>query len=70
MLVVSEGIAQDRTSPWDMVIGYLPYYMQGMDLGVIKNEVGDAARKAGFTRLEKRTEMLCAGEQDIDILRK
>lgn len=29
--VDSEGIAPDYTGPWDMTLGYLPYYMQGMD---------------------------------------
>ena len=70
MLVISEGISHDHTSPWDMVLGYLPYYMQGMDMGVQKNEVSDAAKRAGFVSCEKRTELLCSGLQDIDILRK
>lgn len=67
--VDSEGIAPDHTGPWDMTLGYLPYYMQGMDMGVLKNEVSDAAAQMGF-RCEKRTELLCSGWQDIDILRK
>lgn len=67
--VDSEGIAPDYTGPWDMTLGYLPYYMQGMDMGVLKNEVSDAAAQIGF-RCEKRTELLCSGWQDIGILRK
>ena len=70
MLVISEAIAADHTSPWDMVMGYLPYYMQGMDMGVQKNEISDAAKRVGFKNCEKRTEMLCSGLQDIDIFRK
>lgn len=70
MLVISEAIAADHTSPWDMVLGYLPYYMQGMDMGVLENEVSDAAKDAGFVNCEKRTELLCSGLQEIDILRK
>lgn len=69
MLAVSEGIEPDHTGPWDMTLGYLPYYLQGMDMGVLKNEISDAAKKAGF-QCEKRTELLCSGLQDIDILRK
>ena len=53
-----------------MVMGYLPYYFQGMDMGVLKNEVSDAAVRVGFTKCEKRTECLCSGTQDIDIIRK
>ena len=67
--VDSEGIAPDYTGPWDMTLGYLPYCMQGMDMGVLKNEVSDAAAQVGF-RCEKRTELLCSGWQDIDILRQ
>ncbi|MDD3415019.1 MAG: class I SAM-dependent methyltransferase [Lachnospiraceae bacterium] len=70
MLVISEGIEMDHTGPWDMVMGYLPYYMQGMNMGVQKNEVSDEAKRIGFAKCEKRTEMLCSGTQDIDILRK
>lgn len=70
LLVISEGIAQDKTGPWDMVLGYLPYYLHGMDMGVLKDEVAEAAKRAGFTRFEKHTEILCSGTQDIDILRK
>lgn len=70
LLVVGEGIAPDQTGPWDMVMGYLPYYFQGMDMGVLKDEVVQAAKAAGFTNFEKRTELLCSGTQDIDILRK
>ena len=70
LLVISEAILPDHTGPWDMVMGYLPYYFQGMDMGVLKNEVSDAATRVGFTNCEKRTERLCSGTQDIDIIRK
>lgn len=70
LIAVSEGIEADITGPWDMVMGYLPYYLQGMDMGVKKNEVVNAARNVGFTGFEKRTELLCSGTQDIDIIRK
>ncbi len=70
LVVISEGLEPDITGPWDMVMGYLPYYLQGMDLGVKKDEAAKAAREAGFTRFEKRTQLLCSGIQDIDIIRK
>lgn len=69
-VTINEAILPDHTGPWDMVMGYLPYYLQGMDMGVLKNEVSDAARRVGFVSQEKRTETLCSGTQDIDILRK
>lgn len=70
LLVVGEGLAADHTGPWDMVMGYLPYSLQGMELGVLHNEVPDAAKAAGFTRLEQSTQLLCSGTQDICIIRK
>ena len=70
LLVISEGVEWDHTGPWDMVMGYLPYYMQGMDMAVLKNEISDAAAKVGFSSAEKKTELLCSGVQDIDIFRK
>lgn len=70
LLVAGEGIQPDHTGPWDMVMGYLPYYFQGMDMGVLRDEVVQAAKRAGFSRFEKLTETLCSGTQDIDIIRK
>lgn len=70
LLVVGEGISVDHTEPWDMVLGYLPYYFQGMELGVLHNEVQDAAKAVGFTKFERYTALLCSGTQDICIIRK
>lgn len=41
LLVISEGIAPDLSGPWDMVTGYLPYHLNGMDIGVKSGEVED-----------------------------
>lgn len=70
LLVVSEGIAEDLSGPWDMMTGYLPYFLNGMDLAVRAGEVEAAARAAGFTKIESRTEQLCSGTQDILMIRK
>ena len=70
LVAISEGVASDLSGPWDMVTGYLPYYLNGMDMGVRAGEVEEAARKAGFTRIETHTEVLYSGEQDVHILRK
>lgn len=70
LLVISEGIAPDLSNPWDMVTGYLPYYLNGMDMGVKAGEIPAAAKKAGFTRVETHAEILCSGEQEIHVLRK
>ena len=70
LLVISEGIDLAHPGPWDMLMGYLPYYFQGMDMGVRKGEVALAAEAAGFTEVETRTELLCSGNQDVIVLRK
>ena len=67
---IGEGIQTDFSGPWDMVMGYLPYWLQGMDLAVRKGEIEAAAKEAGFRETETRTGLLCSGTQDIVILRK
>ncbi len=67
---IGEGVAPDFSGPWDMVMGYLPYWLQGMDLAVRKGELEAAAKEAGFRETETRTALLCSGTQDIVILRK
>ena len=41
-----------------------------LDLAVRAGEVEAAARAAGFTKIECRTEQLCSGTQDILVIRK
>ncbi len=70
VVCVGEGIKQDFSEPWDMVMGYLSYWFQGADLAVRAGEIESAAVQAGFRSTETRTELLCSGTQDIVILRK
>ncbi len=67
---IGEGIEKDYSAPWDMIMGYLSFRLQGVDMAVRAGEVEEAAKKAGFTGIEKSTELLCFGTQDIVILRK
>ena len=67
---IGEGVNPDFSGPWDMVMGYLPYWFQGMDLALRKGEIEAAAKEAGFRETETRTGLLCSGTQDIVILRK
>lgn len=55
LVCVSEGIERDTSGPWDMVMGYLPYYLRGMPFALLKNEVADAAKEAGFINAENET---------------
>ena len=70
VISIGEGVQPDFSGPWDMVMGYLPYWFQGMDLAVRKGEIEAAAKEAGFRETETRTGLLCSGTQDIVILRK
>lgn len=70
VVCVGEGIQPDLFAPWDMIMGYLPYMLQGMDMSVKHGEIEVAAKAAGFSGIETRTELLCSGTQDIVILRK
>ncbi len=70
VVLISEGVRPDFSAPWDMIMGYLPYWLQGMDMAVRHGEIEASAKKAGFRNIETRTELLCSGTQDIVILRK
>ncbi len=70
VVCVGEGIKPDLSAPWDMIMGYLPYMLQGMDMSVKQGEIEKAAKHVGFSEIETRTELLCSGTQDIIILRR
>ncbi len=70
LVCISEGIEHDVSGPWDMVMGYLPYYLRGMPFALLKDEVADAAEKEGFIKAEKQTRRMTIGIQDIDIFKK
>lgn len=69
-LCLNEGLEPDRSAPWDMVLGYMTYNLQGMPMGVLKGQVEQAAKAGGFTSVENRTLLLSTGTHDINILRK
>ena len=48
----------------------LPYYLQGMNIGVEQGEIVKAAETVGFIKNETDTRILCYGTQDIVVLRK
>lgn len=70
VLCLNEGLEPDRSGPWDMVLGYLTYNMQGIPMGVIKGQVAENAKAGGFKSIENRTLLLSTGTHDINILRK
>lgn len=69
VLCLNEGIEADYSDPWEMVVGYMTYQMQGMPMGMIKGQVKQLAGAGGFTNVENRTELLSTGTHDVNILR-
>ena len=69
VICINEGIEADYSDPWEMVIGYMTYQMQGMPMGMIKGQVKQLAESGGFTNVENRTVLLSTGTHDINILR-
>ena len=69
VLCLNEGIEADYSDPWEMVLGYMTYQMQGMPMGIIKGQVKQLAEAGGFASVENRTELLSTGTHDINILR-
>lgn len=70
LISFSEGIHRDFSGPWDMILGWLPYYMQGMDMGILENEVSDSALRCGFASAEKHSGLYSSGSMELDIIRK
>jgi SAM-dependent methyltransferase len=69
VVCLNEGIEPDYSEPWDMILGYMAFNLQGMPIGVIKGQVADAAKIGGFHSVENRSALLSTGMHDIHILR-
>ncbi len=69
VLCLNEGIEPDYSGPWDMILGYMAFNLQGMPMGVIKGQIADTAKTAGFNSIENRGVLLSTGTYDINILR-
>ena len=70
VVCLNEGIEADYSGPWDMILGYMAFNLQGMPIGVIKGQIADAAKSGGFHSVENHTVLLSTGTHDINILRK
>ena len=69
VVCLNEGIEPDYSGPWDMILGYMAFNLQGIPMGVIKGQVSDAAKAAGFNSIENHTLLLSTGTHDINVLR-
>ena len=70
VVCLNEGIEPDYSGPWDMILGYMAFNLQGMPIGVLKGQIADAAKSGGFHSVENHTVLLSTGTHDINILRK
>ena len=68
-MCLNEGIEPDYSGPWDMILGYMAFNLQGMPIGVIKGQIAHAAKSGGFHSVENRSVLLSTGMHDINILR-
>jgi len=69
VVCLNEGIEPDYSGPWDMILGYMAFNLQGMPIGVLKGQIADAAKSGGFHSVENRSVLLSTGMHDINILR-
>ena len=69
VVCLNEGIEPDYSGPWDMILGYMAFNLQGMPIGVIKGQIAHAAKSGGFHSVENRSVLLSTGMHDINILR-
>ncbi len=65
-----EGLAQERTSPPEVVISRLSLALEGQDVSFDKGQIAGLALAAGFASLEERKINMLFGENEVAILRK
>lgn len=69
VVCLNEGIEPDYSGPWDMVVGYMAFNLQGVPMGIIRGQIAEAAKAGGFASVENRSERFSTGNHDINILR-
>jgi hypothetical protein len=69
-MCISEGLVEEGTKPTDMVLGWLPSYLKGMNCHLNRGEVREVALRNGFISATRETIDSLIGILDVDILRK
>ncbi len=69
-MCVSDGVAHDYSTPWDMVLSWMPYRMNNMDMSMPKDAVYNAALNAGFKSVAKDSMHLIGGRVDVNVFKK
>lgn len=67
---ISEGLVEEETKPEQMVLGWFPSCLKGINFQMIRGEVSESALKNGFKSATRKTINFVNGILDVDILRK
>jgi hypothetical protein len=70
LLVSGDGIHSGGTQPAEMVVGWLPYTMMGMDFRMMSGAIPGAALAAGFRSVHTTELHSCSGMTEINVIRK
>ncbi len=69
-MCISDGIEDEFSGPWDMVLSWMAHRMNNMDMSVPKDMVEKSAIKAGFNKVSKETMHLIGGRFDVEVYKK
>ncbi len=69
-MCISDGIEDEFSGPWDMVLSWMAHRMNNMDMSVPKGMVEKAAIKSGFNKVSKETMHLIGGRFDVEVYKK
>ena len=70
LMTSGDGIYADGTFPVDMLAGWLPYTLKGMDFRMPSGLIAEAALTAGFRMARTMTLPTYSGVTEINILKK
>lgn len=67
---ISDGLIEEETKPQDMVLGWLPTCLKGVDFHLNRGDVTESALRSGFKSANRKTINSVMGILDVDVLRK
>ncbi|QZY55927.1 methyltransferase family protein [Crassaminicella profunda] len=69
-MAISEGLVEEGTKPEQMVLGWFPSVLKGVDFHLDQGQVSEAALRSGFKSATRKTINSTNGIVDVDLLRK
>lgn len=67
---ILDEVEADFSKPKEIVVAWLPYSLNGINMFLVKNLVKDVAEEVGFKEFEREEVMLASGPMTINIFRK